>query len=441
MSVPKTDALPLGDAPTEACISEGFWGVQGGFCENLHVVVSISFFDVKEDMEQVDTIILGAGAAGMFAAIEAGRRGRRVLVVDHAKSAGEKIRISGGGRCNFTNLGIAADRFISKNPRFALSALKRFTQWDFIARMDGAGIAWHEKTMGQLFCDGSAKQVVDMLLSDMTRVGVRLWLGCGVTAVRSTAAGFEVETARGIVRAESVVVATGGKSIPKMGATGIGYQIAECFGLPLVETRPGLVPLTFAAQELDWMVPLAGVAVQGRVMVGKTGFDEAVLFTHRGLSGPAILQASSYWREGGEIGVNLAPGQDVAGMLGQAKQTQGRVSLRTVLGRMLPEKLARHIEASLGITQPMAEIARADLERVAGMMQDWRLRPVGSEGYRTAEVTLGGVDTDCLDGRTMQAKTVPGLYFIGEVVDVTGWLGGYNFQWAWSSGWAAGQVA
>jgi predicted Rossmann fold flavoprotein len=392
-------------------------------------------------MEQVDVIVLGAGAAGMLAAIEAGRRGRRVLVVDHANAAGEKIRISGGGRCNFTNLGIAPDRFLSKNPRFALSALKRFTQWDFIARMDAAGIAWHEKTLGQLFCDGSARQVVEFLLRDMADAGVKLWLGCAVQAVRRTAVGFEVETARGVVRAASVVVATGGKSIPKMGATGIGYQIAESVGLGIVETRPGLVPLTFAAQELEWMVPLAGVAVQGRVSCGKAGFDEAVLFTHRGLSGPAVLQISSYWREGDAIRLNLTPELDVAAVLRAAKKDNGRQALRTALGRIVPEKLARHLEAVSGITAPLAEVGSADLERVARLMQDWLLMPVGSEGYRTAEVTLGGVDTDALDGRTMQAKAVPGLFFVGEVVDVTGWLGGYNFQWAWSSGWAAGQVA
>lgn len=377
----------------------------------------------------------------MFAAIEAGRRGRRVLVVDHAKAAGEKIRISGGGRCNFTNLGIAPDRFLSRNPRFALSALKRFTQWDFIARIDGAGIAWHEKTLGQLFCDGSARAVVDMLLRDMERAGVALWLGCGVSAVRRGAQGFEVDTARGLVRAASVVVATGGKSIPKMGATGFGYQLAESFGLPLVETRPALVPLTFAAQELDWMVPLAGVALPARVGCGKAGFDEAVLFTHRGLSGPAVLQISSYWREGDAISLNLLPDQDAGAVLRAAKKTQGRVALRTALARVLPEKLARHIEAVSGLTAPMAELSGADLDRVAGLVRDWRLVPVGSEGYRTAEVTLGGVDTDALDGRTMMARGVEGLFFVGEVVDVTGWLGGYNFQWAWSSGWAAGQVA
>jgi predicted Rossmann fold flavoprotein len=389
---------------------------------------------------QWDVIILGAGATGMMAAIEAGRRGRRVLIIDHAKAPGEKIRISGGGRCNFTNLGIAADRFLSKNPRFALSALKRFTQWDFIARMDAAGIAWHEKALGQLFCDGSAREVVDMLLRDMERAGVTLWLGCAVGGVTRAASGFVVETAGGPQMAASVVVATGGKSIPKMGATGFGYRVAEAFGLPLVETRPGLVPLTFAAQELAWMVPLAGVAVEARVACGRTGFDEAVLFTHRGLSGPAVLQISSYWREGAAVSVNLAPGRDVAAELRAAKAGSGRGMLRTALGRGLPERLARHLEEVSGVTGPLAEVSGARLDQVAALVTDWRLVPVGSEGYRTAEVTLGGVDTDALDARTMEAKGMPGLYFIGEVVDVTGWLGGYNFQWAWSSGWAAGQV-
>lgn len=389
---------------------------------------------------QWDAIILGAGAAGMMAAIEAGRRGRRVLIVDHAKAPGEKIRISGGGRCNFTNLGVAPDRFLSQNPRFAVSALKRFTQWDFIARMDAAGIRWHEKTLGQLFCDGSAREVVDMLVQDMDRAGVTLWLGCALGEVRREGAGFVVDTARGPQKAGSVVVATGGKSIPKMGATGHGYQVAQAFGVPLVETRPALVPLTFAEQELSWMAPLAGVAAQARVGCGRQGFDEAVLFTHRGLSGPAVLQISSYWREGAAIVVNLLPGRDVGADLRAAKATQGRAALRTVLGRWLPDRLARHLEEVTGVTVPLAELSGTALDRVAAAVQDWRLVPVGSEGYRTAEVTLGGVDTAALDGRTMAAKAVPGLYFIGEVVDVTGWLGGYNFQWAWSSGWAAGQA-
>lgn len=389
---------------------------------------------------QWDAIILGAGAAGMMAAIEAGRRGRRVLIIDHAEAPGEKIRISGGGRCNFTNLGVAPDRFLSQNPRFALSALKRFTQWDFIARMDAAGIRWHEKTLGQLFCDGSAREVVDMLVQDMDHAGVTLWLGCALGEVRREGAGFTVETARGPQTAASVVVATGGKSIPKMGATGYGYQVAQSFGLPLVETRPALVPLTFAEQELAWMNPLAGVAAPARVACGAQRFDEAVLFTHRGMSGPAVLQISSYWREGTGIVLDLLPGRDVGADLRAAKAAQGKVALRTVLGRWLPERLARHLEAASGVTGAMAELSGATLDRVAGLVKDWRLVPVGSEGYRTAEVTLGGIDTAALDGRTMEAKGVPGLYFIGEVVDVTGWLGGYNFQWAWSSGWAAGQV-
>ncbi|MBA3908986.1 MAG: aminoacetone oxidase family FAD-binding enzyme [Rhodobacter sp.] len=387
-----------------------------------------------------DVIILGAGAAGMMAAVEAGRRGRLALVIDHAKAAGEKIRISGGGRCNFTNLGIAPERFISQNPRFALSALKRFTQWDFIARLDAAGIAWHEKTLGQLFCDGSATQVIAMLARDMDRAGVTLWLDCSLGEVRREGTGFVVQTARGPQAAASVVVATGGKSIPKMGATGYGYRVAETFGLPLVETRPALVPLTFAEQELDWMKPLAGVATEARVASGRQGFQEAILFTHRGLSGPAVLQVSSYWREGEAIVVDLMPGRDAGAELRTAKAAQGKAALRTVLGRWLPERLARHLEEALGITAPMAELSGATLDRVAAGVQDWRLVPVGSEGYRTAEVTLGGVDTRALDGRTMEAKGVPGLYFVGEVVDVTGWLGGYNFQWAWSSGWAAGQA-
>jgi predicted Rossmann fold flavoprotein len=261
-----------------------------------------------------------------------------------------------------------------------------------------------------------------------------------VGGVTRGAAGFLVDTAEGPQAAGSVVVATGGKSIPKMGASGFGYRVAEGFGLPLVETRPGLVPLTFAPQELEWMEPLAGLAVAARVSCGRQGFDEAVLFTHRGLSGPAVLQISSYWREGAAVAVNLAPGRDMAAELRAAKVAAGRGMLRTALGRWLPERLARHLEEASGVTGPLAEVPGAVLDRVAGLVTDWQLVPVGSEGYRTAEVTLGGVDTDALDGRTMEAKGVPGLYFIGEVVDVTGWLGGYNFQWAWSSGWAAGQV-
>ncbi len=392
-------------------------------------------------MTDCDVLILGAGAAGLMCGIEAARRGRRVVVIDHARAAGEKIRISGGGRCNFTNLGIAPDRFLSKNPRFAISALTRFTQGDFIARMDAAGIAWHEKTLGQLFCDGPATQVVAMLTGDLARAGGALWLGCAVGDIEAVVQGYRVGTVRGPVAAASVVVATGGKSIPKMGATAWGYQQAERFGLPVVETRPGLVPLTFAPQELDWIAPLAGVAVPARVRASGPAFEEALLFTHRGLSGPAILQVSSYWREGQAITVDLAPGRDMAADLRRAKGSAGQGMMRTALGHVLPERLARHLEAVCGVSGPLAGMPGTVLDRVARQVSDWRLVPVGSEGYRTAEVTLGGVDTDALDGRTMEAKGVRGLYFIGEVVDVTGWLGGYNFQWAWSSGWAAGQVA
>jgi predicted Rossmann fold flavoprotein len=394
-------------------------------------------------MDRFDVIVLGAGAAGMFCAAEAGQRGRRVLVIDHAAAPGEKIRISGGGRCNFTNLSTAPERFLSRNPRFALSALRRFTPQDFIARVDAAGIAWHEKALGQLFCDGSATQIVAMLRRAMDRAGVQLWLGCAPGVVRRAGAGFVVETARGLVGTASVVVATGGKSIPKMGASAYGYRLAESFGLRVTETRPALVPLTFAEQELDRLKPLAGVAVTGRAVAGAGAFDEAILFTHRGLSGPAILQVSSYWREGAPLRLDLAPGAGVADLLRQARHAEGRIAPRTALARILPERLARHLETEAGLPPDgmAAGLSNAVIERLAGLVHGWTLRPVGTEGYRTAEVTLGGVETDDLDARTMQAKAVPGLFFVGEVVDVTGWLGGYNFQWAWSSGWAAGQVA
>ncbi len=395
----------------------------------------------RKGMEQVDVIVLGAGAAGLMAGIEAARRGRRVLVVDHAQAAGEKIRISGGGRCNFTNLGIAADRFLGKNPRFALSALKRFTQWDFIARMDGAGIAWHEKTLGQLFCDGSAKQVVAMLLGDLGAAAGELRLNTAVQGVARAGDGFEVALSSGTVRAQSVIVATGGKSIPKMGATGLGYQIAAQFGLTVTETRPALVPFTFGPQDLNWIAPLAGLALPVRAQAGGSSFDEAMLLTHRGLSGPAMLQISSYWREGAPISVNLCPQGGVLANLERSKLQNGRAGLARALAQLLPGRLADHIAAEMGHSKPMAEISRAELAALADRLEGWDLRPVGTEGYRTAEVTLGGVDTDGLEARTLAAKSQPNLYFIGEVVDITGWLGGYNFQWAWSSGWAAGQVA
>lgn len=387
--------------------------------------------------EHWDVVVLGAGAAGLFCAIEAARRGRRVLVLDHARAPGEKIRISGGGRCNFTNLHIAPERFLSQNPRFALSALRRYTQHDFIARIERAGIAWHEKTLGQLFCDGSARQIVDMLVRDLAQAGGTLRLGVKPGAVRP---GFTVETDQGPLRADRVVVATGGRSIPKMGATGQAYQIAQDFGLGLVETRPALVPLTFTDTQLEGIRPLAGISLPARVGLAgaKIAFEEGLLFTHRGLSGPSILQISSYWREGQAVTLDLAPGRDIADEARAARAGQGGRDLANTLD--LPEKLARAVVARVGLTGRLADQGKAALAALAGAVHGWQLVPAGTEGWRTAEVTLGGVDTKDLDARSMEARQVPGLYFIGEAVDVTGWLGGYNFQWAWSSGWAAGQV-
>ena len=391
-------------------------------------------------MEDFDVVVLGAGAAGMRCAIEAGRRGRRVLVIDHAKAAGEKIRISGGGRCNFTNIHTAPDRFLSANPSFCISALRRHRPQAVIAWVEGAGIAWREKTLGQLFCDGSAQQIVDLLLSDMRRAGVELRLSTAVRAVRQApGGGFEVTAGEAPVRCRALVVATGGKSIPKMGATGFAYDLARQFAVPVVETRPGLVPLTFEAGLLERTAPLSGVSTPVRASAGKAAFDEALLFTHRGLSGPAILQISSYWREGQAIGIDMAPGVDVLGELKAEKSTHGRQAPATVLGRWLPRRLAQWIADEQGAKGNLADLNDARLKALAAAASAWTVKPVGSEGYRTAEVTVGGVDTRALDSRTMMAKAVPGLHFIGEAVDVTGWLGGYNFQWAWASGWCAGQ--
>ena len=391
-------------------------------------------------MNRADVIILGAGAAGMFCAIEAGRRGRRAVLIDHARAPGEKIRISGGGRCNFTNLHVAPDRFLSANPRFALSALSRYTAHDFIARVDAAGIAWHEKTLGQLFCDGSAQQIIAMLRRDMAEAGVDLRLGTTVADVGRDAGGFRVETSGGVLTAPALVVATGGKSVPKIGATGLGYRIAEQFGLRLTETRPGLVPLTFTDGARAGMAALSGLSVAARVTCGRAAFDEGLLFTHRGLSGPSILQISSHWREGGAIVVDLAAGRDAGAALRARRGQGGRVSVKNALAEVLPDKLAAAVTGRAGVSGRLADLSDAQLDRLSAEVHAWRVVPAGSEGYRTAEVTLGGVDTRDLEARTLMARQVPGLFFVGEVVDVTGWLGGYNFQWAWSSGWAAGQV-
>jgi len=390
-------------------------------------------------MKPYDVIILGAGAAGMFCAIEAARRGRHVALIDHAKAPGEKIRISGGGRCNFTNLDIRPERFLSQNPRFARSALARYTQHDFIARVNAAGIAWHEKTLGQLFCDGSAREIIAMLCKDMAEAGVDLMLGTSIEDVRH-GDGFTVQTSAGNLHAPKLVVATGGKSIPKMGATGLGYQLATQFGSDLIETRPALVPLTFTSEQLDEMKPLAGLSVSASVRHGRIAFREGLLFTHRGLSGPSILQISSYWQEGEAIEIDLAPDVDIGTALAAEKQMRGRQGVSVALAAHLPEKLARQIVARAGLVGNLADQPKAKLQALAQDVSAWRVRPVGTEGYRTAEVTLGGVDTRGLDARTMESRHVRGLHFIGEVVDVTGWLGGYNFQWAWSSGWVAGQA-
>ncbi|MBU2357459.1 MAG: NAD(P)/FAD-dependent oxidoreductase [Alphaproteobacteria bacterium] len=382
----------------------------------------------------VNTLILGAGAAGMMAAAHAGPS---TLVIDHAKAPGEKIRISGGGRCNFTNLACAPDRFISKNPHFAKSALSRYTQHDFIALVASHRIAYHEKKLGQLFCDGSAKQIVQMLRDEMARAGADLWLDTTVGEIRHDGT-FHVTLTRDgrsrEVTATHLVLATGAKSIPAMGATDLAYRIAAQFGLGLITPRPGLVPFTFAN---DRFKPLAGTALPTRATTGGHSFEEATLFTHRGLSGPAILQASSYWTEGETITLDLSPDAPLADALIAAKRTEGRKSLTTILSRHLPARLVQYLSPDWP-TDPMAALPDATLRDLAESLHHWQLTPGGTEGYRTAEVTLGGIDTAALNARTLEAKTVPGLYAIGEAVDVTGWLGGYNFQWAWSSGWAAG---
>lgn len=389
-------------------------------------------------MTRVDVLILGAGAAGLMCAIEAGKRGRSVLVIDHAKRAADKIRISGGGRCNFTNIHASPANFLSDNPRFCVSALKRYTPADFLKLVDSHRIPWHEKTLGQLFCDDSAQDIITMLLAEMEKAGGKLWLETGFTDISKPDDRFAIETSRGRVEATSLVVATGGPSIPKMGATGIGYDIARRFGLKVVPPRPALVPLTFSDANKALCQKLAGVSVDAVVRFNKTSFREGLLFTHRGLSGPSILQISSYWREGQPISVDLAPGTDVFAALRDAKQAQGRQDIRTAVGHILPRRLAEELAAEYGLGGRLADLSDKVLRQTADRLNAWSLLPAGTEGYRTAEVTLGGVDTDELSSKTMAATKVPGLHFIGEVVDVTGHLGGFNFQWAWASGHAAG---
>lgn len=386
-----------------------------------------------------DVIIIGAGAAGLMCAIEAGKRGRRVLLLDHAEKIGEKIRISGGGRCNFTNIHTRPENYLSANPHFCKSALSQYTPQDFIALVEKHGIAWHEKKLGQLFCDGSAQQIVDMLLKECEQAGVVLKSGASVERVESSDAGYTLSTSGGEISCASLVIATGGLSIPKIGASKFGYDIARQFGLGVVETRPALVPLTFQSDLLERCKELSGVSVEAVVSCGKASFAEGFLFTHRGLSGPSILQISSYWKEGEEIVVDLSPGKNVLTFFKERKKDHGKQDIQTVLSNVLPERLARSICVAENMEGRLADLTDARLEVLAGAANNWCVKPSGTEGYRTAEVTLGGVDTADLSSKTMEARNQPGLYFIGEVVDVTGHLGGFNFQWAWSSGYVAGQ--
>ncbi len=397
--------------------------------------------------EKADVIVIGAGAAGLFFAAEAARRGKRVVALDHAEKLGEKIRISGGGRCNFTNLHTAPANFLSENPKFCISALRRFIPKDFIARVDRAGIAWHEKKLGQLFCDGSAQQVVDMLLEDCRQTGVQIRSGTSVQRINRKDARFEVETSNGGLSAPALVIATGGKSIPKIGASGFGYQIAEQFGLSVIELRPALVPITFDGDVKAMAKDLAGVSCEASLSVATEGakqrraaFREGMLFTHRGLSGPSVLQISSYWREGTPLRVDFTPDTDLFAKLKSKKDQSGKASLQTALAEHLPKRFAQRLCTDRGWDGPLAEWPDKKLRAVAETLAAWEVTPVGTEGYRTAEVTAGGVDTNALNSKTMEANNVPGLYFIGEVVDVTGWLGGYNFQWAWASAYAAAQA-
>lgn len=385
----------------------------------------------------VDTLILGAGAAGLYlAGLVPG-----ALVLDHAARPAEKVRISGGGRCNFTNLDARPDAFLSQNPHFAKSALASHTAQDFVALVDRHRIPWHEKTLGQLFCDRSSKDIIAMLLAEAAQAGATVRLSTAILSVAHDGTRFVVDTEsegrRETVRSKTLVVATGGKSIPKMGATGLAYRIAEQFGLRLTDTRPALVPFTFPENRF---APLAGVAVPVAARAKGPAFEEAMLFTHRGLSGPAMLQASSYWREGDDVSIALLPALDWQATLRRAKRDTPRQTAKSVLARHLPARLADHLSAEHAPAVPLAEVPDARLDALAALLSDWRQKPSGTEGWRTAEVTLGGVDTAGLSSKTMEAKSVPGLFFIGECVDVTGWLGGYNFQWAWSSAHAAARA-
>ena len=396
-----------------------------------------------------DIAIIGAGAAGMMAAAIAGQRGRSVWLADHRKSPGEKIRISGGGRCNFTNIYTSPENFLSSNPHFCKSALAQYTQFDFINLVDRHGIAYHEKKLGQLFCDHSAKDIIAMLTQECQDAGVDMALGTHVERIEKSDhgldggndGGWRVSSDQGIVHAASLIIATGGLSIPKIGASSFGYDIARQFGHRIIPTRAGLVPLTFDDDLLDHCRDLAGVSVDASVTANNTGFSEGLLFTHRGLSGPSILQVSSYWQDGETIAVNLNQGGDLSVALKSAKQTNPKQDCANAMAKILPKRLAQKITDEMAITTTLAETPDRQIDALGARVENWQVTPSGTEGYRTAEVTLGGVDPNEISSKTMESRLHSGLYFIGEVVDVTGHLGGYNFQWAWSSGYVAGQNA
>ncbi|MFL6843725.1 MAG: NAD(P)/FAD-dependent oxidoreductase [Allosphingosinicella sp.] len=388
--------------------------------------------------ERYDVLVLGAGGAGLMCAARAGARGRRVLLVDHADAPGKKILISGGGRCNFTNLHAAPDRFLSANPHFAVSALARYTPADFLALVERHHIAWHEKTLGQLFCDGSARQIVAMLLDECERGGVEIALGHPVADLAHSDGRFRLTFGARTAEAPALVIATGGPSIPKLGATGFAYDLARRFGLKIVEPRPALVPLTLSREEALFHA-LSGVSTEIVASAGKASFREAALFTHRGLSGPAILQISSYWRPGEPIHIDFLP-EAKPGWLREAKRAAPRTGLKAALSRHLPERLSEALAERLALTGELANLPDRKLEEAERRLAQWRFAPTGTEGFAKAEVTVGGIATAGLSSKTMEARKVPGLYAIGEAVDVTGWLGGYNFQWAWASGVAAGEA-
>lgn len=390
--------------------------------------------------EKVDVVIIGAGAAGLMCAAQAGKRGRRVMVIDHAKKPGRKILISGGGRCNFTNYDVSAQNYLCRNPHFVKSALSQYTNWDFISMVSKYGIEFEERSHGQLFCLDSAKDIVKMLLEECDLPNISQRYQVETLDIQKTEKGFMLHTTQGDIECESLVVATGGLSMPKLGATPFGYKIAEQFGLPVISTTAGLVPFTLHVEDKDALAELSGIAVPAEIQAecGKS-FKEALLFTHRGLSGPSVLQISSYWKPGQAVTINLVPEVDVDELLTRSREKHPNQTLKNTLARVLPKRLVEvFIERNLLVDKPLKQFNPKELEAIRETLEQWRVVPNGTEGYRTAEVTLGGVDTDVLSSKTMECKGIKGLYFVGEVMDVTGWLGGYNFQWAWSSGYVAG---